>query len=176
MVKGSQRSPGWWKRWRSLAPLLLGAMMVFSIPESGRAGGFAVTHGRPSWYGSLDQPKRSRSEAPRTIRLGDRGGQRSPAEENWDRYQSLSPEERARLRERYRQWESLPPEKQQDLRRRMDRFKELPPDERELLRKRHEQWQELPPQERQSIRDQLKRWNQLSPEEQERLRQQFRRP
>jgi hypothetical protein len=176
MVKGSYRSPSWWKPRCCLAPLLLGVMIVFSIPESGQAGGLAGRHGRPVWYGSLHQPKNSPSQAPRTIRLGGREGQRSQAEQNWDRYESLSPEERARLRERYRQWESLPPEKQQDLRRRMDRFKGLPPDDRELLKKRHEQWQELPPQDRQSIREQLRRWNQLSPEEQERLRQQFRRP
>lgn len=176
MVKGGHRYPGWWKPRHCLASLLLGGMMVFSVPESGQAGGFAGTHGRPPWYGSMDQLKRSPSEALRTIRLSGRGGQRPPAEENWDRYESFSPEEKARLRERYRQWESLPPEKQQDLRRRMDRLKELPPDDRELLRKRHEQWQELPPQERQRIRDNLRRWNELSPEEQERLRRQFRTP
>jgi Protein of unknown function (DUF3106) len=175
MVKGTYESPSWWQPRHCLGPLLLGAMIVFSSPHSGHAGGFAGRHGRLTWYGSPAQAKRPPSDAPRTIQLGGRGGQRSPAAENGDHYDSLSPQERARLRERYRQWESLPPEKQQDLRRRMDRFKELPPDERELLRKRHEQWQELPPQERQSIRDQLRRWNQLSPEEQERLRQQFRR-
>ena len=175
MVKGSYRSPSWWKPRRCLGLLLLGATIIFSIPGSGHAGASAGRHGRTPWYASPKQQKRSSSEAPTMIRLGGPGGQRSPAEENWDRYQSLSPQEKARLGERYRQWESLPPEKQQDLRRRMDRFKELPPDERELLRKRHEQWQELPPQDRQSIRDQLRRWNQLSPEEQERLRQQFRR-
>jgi hypothetical protein len=151
-------------------------MMVFSIPGWGQAGGFAGTHGRPPWYGSMAQRERSPSKAPRTIRLNSQGRQRPPGDGNWNRYESLSPEEKARLRERYRQWESLPPEKQQDLRRRMDRLKELPPGDRELLRKRHEQWQELPPQERQRIRDKLRRWNELSPEEQERLRQRFRRP
>jgi hypothetical protein len=176
MVKGSYRSSGWWKPRRCLAPLLLGAMIVFSVPESGHAGGLVGRHGRPPWYGSLEQPRRSPPEAQRTIRPGGRGWQRSPGEQNWDRYESLSPEERARLGERYQQWESLPPEKQQDLRRRMDRFKELPPGDRELLRKRHDQWQELPPQDRQRIRDQLRRWNQLSPEEQDRLRRQFQRP
>jgi len=175
MVKGAHRSLSWWKPGRCLGPLLLGAIMVFSIPELGRAGGFAGTHRTPPWQASLDQPRSSHSEGRRTIRLSGPGGQGPPAQQNWDRYQSLTPEQKARLGERYRQWESLPPEKQQDLRQRMDRFKELPPDDRELLRKRHEQWQELPPQDRQSIRDQLRRWNQLSPEEQERLRQQFRR-
>lgn len=176
MVKGSHRSLSWWKPRRCLGPLLLGAMVVVSLPEPGHASGVAGKHGRPPWYGSMDQFKRSPAEGLRTIRLSGRGGQRSPAGENWDRYESLSPEEKARLRERYRQWESLPPEKQQDLRRRMDRLKELPPDDRELLRKRHEQWQELPPQERQRLRENLRRWNELSPEERERLRRQFRKP
>jgi hypothetical protein len=176
MVKGSYRSPSWRRLRRCLAPLLLGALIVFSVPASADAGGLVGRHGRRPWYESLNRPKTSPSEAPKTTRLGGRPWQGSPGGQNWDRYDSLSPEDRARLRERYQQWESLPPEKQQDLRRRMDRFKELPPDDRELLRKRHEQWRELPPQDRQRIQDQLRRWNQLSPEEQERLRQQFRHP
>lgn len=176
MVKPGHSSLNWRKLRRCVGPLLLGVMMVVSVPASGDAHGFVGTHGRPPRYESMDQFKKSPAQPRRTIRLSGRGGQRAPAEEKWDRYESLSPEEKARLRDRYRQWESLPPEKQQDLRQRMDRLKELPPDDRELLRKRHEQWRELSPQERQRIRDELRRWNELSPEEQERLRQQFRRP
>ena len=176
MLTGSHRFPSWLKRRRFLAPLVLGVMTFFSTPESGQASRFAGTDSRPPWYGSLDQLNRAASETLRAIRISGRGGQRPPAEENRDRYDNLSPEDKARLRNRYREWESLPPEKQQDMRRRMEKWKELPQEDRELLRRRHEQWQELPPQERQRLREKLDRWNELSPEEQERIRQRFRRP
>jgi hypothetical protein len=176
MVKGSYRFRSRLNRLRFLAPLVLGVITFFSTLESGQASRFAGTQSRPPRYGSLDRLNRAASDTLRAIRISGRGGQRRPAEENWNRYENLSPEDKARLRNRYRQWESLSPEKQQDMRRRMEKWKELPQEDRELLRRRHEQWQELSPQERQGLREKLNRWNDLSPEEQERIRQRFRRP
>jgi len=91
-------------------------------------------------------------------------------------YESLSPEEKARIKNRSKKWESLPPEKRRELERRMNQWKALPPEEKDLMRKRHQQWQELPPGERDRIREKLNRWDSLTPQEQDEIRNKFKRP
>jgi hypothetical protein len=89
-------------------------------------------------------------------------------------YDTLSPEEKARMKRRFREWKSLPPEKQELLRRRMKRWKQLPPEDRSLYERRFEQWQRLSPEERKRIRERLKKWNGLPREEKEKIRRRFR--
>jgi hypothetical protein len=91
-------------------------------------------------------------------------------------YESLSPEDKARMKNRSKKWESLPPEKRRELERRMNQWKALPPEEKDLMRKRHQQWQELPPGERDRIREKLNRWESLTPQEQDEIRKKFKRP
>lgn len=103
-------------------------------------------------------------------------GKPSPRGSDRGAYETLSPEERDRLKGRSRKWEDLPPEKRHELERRMERWQQMSPEERELIRKRHRQWQELPPGERERIRERLDRWDSLTPQEQEEIRRKFKRP
>ena len=91
-------------------------------------------------------------------------------------YESLSPEEKARIKSRSKRWENLPPEKRQELERRMNQWKQMSPEEKDLMRKRHQQWQELSPGDRERIREELKRWDSLTPQEQDDIRRKFKRP
>lgn len=91
-------------------------------------------------------------------------------------YESLSPDEKARIRNRSKKYESLPPEKRRELERRMDQWRELPPEDKDLMRKRHQQWQKLPSGERDRIREKLNRWDSLTPQEQDEIRRKFKRP
>lgn len=78
--------------------------------------------------------------------------ERTEEEANWQRWQRLSPEERARLKERYEEYQKLPPEERERLRRNFERFRSLPPEEKEHLRKRYRFWQSLPPEEKRFLR------------------------
>ena len=94
-------------------------------------------------------------------------------QQNWKRYQGLSPDDKAGLREKERRWQSLPPEERQEMRRRMERYRELPPQDQERYQKRYQQWHSLPPEDRNQIRDRLRNWDSLSPQEQQEIRQRF---
>ncbi len=82
---------------------------------------------------------------------------------NWNTYQGLSPDDKARLRDKSRKWQSLPPEEKQEMRQRMERYRELPPQDQERYQKRYQQWQSLPPEDRNRIRDRLRHWDNLLP-------------
>jgi hypothetical protein len=78
--------------------------------------------------------------------------ERTEEETDWQRWQRLSPKERARLKERYEEYQKLPPEERERLHRNFERFRSLPPEEKERLRKRYRFWQSLPPEEKCSLR------------------------
>ena len=92
---------------------------------------------------------------------------------NWNTYQRLSPDEKARLRDKSRKWQSLPPEEKQEMRKRMERYRELPPQDQERYQKRYRQWESLSPEDRNRIRDRLRNWDSLSPQEREDVLQRF---
>lgn len=104
--------------------------------------------------------------------------ERTEEEANWQRWQRLSPKERARLKERYEDYQKLPTEERERLRRNFERFRSLPPEEKEHLRKRYRFWRSLPPEERRSLRrHQRGREGPSSSEDRERLdKRQFRGP
>ena len=91
-------------------------------------------------------------------------------------YQSLPPEEKARLKGRFREWQSLPQERKRTLRHRMEKWKQLPPEKREHFQQWFQQWKELSPEERGVIRKKLEKWDILPPDEQEKVRRRFYRP
>ncbi|MEW5948894.1 MAG: DUF3106 domain-containing protein [Thermodesulfobacteriota bacterium] len=88
--------------------------------------------------------------------------ERTEGEANWQRWQRLSPEERARLKERYGEYQKLPTEEKERLRRNFERFRSLSPEEKERLRERHRLWQSLPPEEKRSLR-RHRRWQEGRP-------------
>lgn len=74
----------------------------------------------------------------------------------------------------YQDWESLTPEQKERLRQRWQYYRSLPPREQQLLRNRYEELKRLPPEEQRLIRERIKRWEELTPEEQEFIRRKFR--
>lgn len=71
-----------------------------------------------------------------------------------ERFQSLSPEEKAHIQQRMERYQSLSPEEQEKLRNARERFQDLPPERRQELRQR---WRDLSPEERKAMREQLKK-------------------
>lgn len=61
------------------------------------------------------------------------------------RYESLSPEERARLRERRELFKSLPPEERERIERAREKYRNLPPERREELK---DKWRNMSPEQR----------------------------
>ena len=88
----------------------------------------------------------------------------------WD---SLSPQEKKKLRKRYKEWQSLSPEEKEKIRRRMKRLNKMSPRERKAYRQLHKKWRHLPPDERQQLQQELDNWENLSPQKQEAIRRQF---
>lgn len=89
-------------------------------------------------------------------------------------FESLSPEEKSRLKKKYEEWQSLPPEEKERLRRRMNQWQRMPRQDRELYERRYRQWQKLSPAERGKLREKFEQWDDLSPEEREKIRKRFR--
>lgn len=152
---------------KSLASALFAWLMVlvFLLPSSGWAKA-----GRES----------GRSVSPMTVGESRKSNtvisRRKGPSSNESSYESLSPEEKAKLQDRSKKWENLPPEKRRELERRMNQWKALPPDQKDLMKKRHQQWRDLPPGEQDEIRKKLNRWDSLSPQEQDEIRKKFKRP
>jgi len=106
-------------------------------------------------------------------------------QERLERWRSMSPEERDRIRERYLRWKELSPEKQERILERNRRWRELPEEQRSYLKDRRELLKDAGPEEREVVdkffarmrslphksRHHLKRkiwgWRSLSPEERE---------
>jgi hypothetical protein len=168
------------RRWRTVAPLAL-ALLLFCFTAAwaksngyaGRAATLEESFGEkfrsPGWKTFERRYKKRVLITKRRSK-----GRSSQNNELWKRkggeYDTLSPEEKARMDRRFREWKSLPPEKQELLRRRMRRWKELPPEDRSLYERRFDQWQRLSPEERERIREELKKWNGLPQEEKEKIR------
>lgn len=172
-------------RWSAFpAGLALGAFLLLSFPAPAESYGRGETRhaGRhrkihPTCIAShweAFQGADGTHELPRLALKKKRSrGQREDGGGNWEDFQNLTPEEKARIRQKQREWESLPPERREMLRRRMEQLKQLPLQDRELFRRRFNQWQELSPQERRGIRNNLDKWDRLSPREQEKIRRKF---
>ncbi len=145
-------------RVKSIFPILLGLLLVFSVPGWSRP------------YGNSNDQKSVRERTPSYER-------QRPARK--DRPQQTTARNRSsygnnqRLRNKAQQWDKLPPQKQDELRHRMDRFKSMPPEERNLYKKRFDQMQQLPPDQQKEIRNKLRRMDRLSPAEKEEIRRKF---
>jgi len=62
-----------------------------------------------------------------------------------ERYDSLSPEQRERIRKRRELFNSLPPEERQRIERAREKFRNLPPERRQELK---EKWRKMSPEQR----------------------------
>lgn len=104
---------------------------------------------------ALAEERLDNAPSPRApIERGTPSGKPSP--EMRDRWQNMSPEERAERRKAMREhWDKMPPEERSEMRRKMkEHWMKMPPEEREARRKAmREHWEKMSPEER----DQFKR-------------------
>ncbi len=90
--------------------------------------------------------------------------------EKIERWRSMTPEERGRIREQYRTWKSLPPDQRERILERRRKWRELPEDRRRSLMQRREIYRNAPPAERRAIEDLVTRWRQMPPERRHSMR------
>ena len=69
------------------------------------------------------------------------------------RYESLSPDEQARLRDRMHEWASLAPEERKQAREKYKKLKNVKPQQRESLRQNWEDYRALPDKEKQRLKE-----------------------
>ncbi len=94
----------------------------------------------------------------------------SKSDKKWE---SLSPEEKKKLRKKYEEWQSLSPEEKEKIRRRMKRLNKMSPQERKTYQQLHRKWRHLPPEDRKQLQKELNNWENLSPQQQEEIRRRF---
>jgi hypothetical protein len=88
-----------------------------------------------------------------------------------EKWKSLSPRERERLREKHQTLKKMSPEERRRLKENLNRFKNLPPEKQEKLRENWQRIKDLPLEERRVIFNNYRKWQSLSPQEKQRLRQ-----
>jgi len=90
--------------------------------------------------------------------------------EKLDRWRSMTPEERERLRERYLRWKTLPPERRKQILERRQRWSRLPEEQRRFLMQRREIYRNAGQEEKRAIEKLFRRWRQLPPERRQAMR------
>jgi Protein of unknown function (DUF3106) len=90
--------------------------------------------------------------------------------EKLDRWRSMTPEERERLRKRYLRWKSLPPERRKQILERRQRWSKLPEEQRRFLMQRREIYRNAGEEEKRAIKKLFRRWRQLPPERRQAMR------
>lgn len=124
----------------------------------------------------------ARPDLPERLRVA-QAGKVTP--EKLERWRSMSPENKERIRERYRHWKTLSPERRERilehrrrwgklpekekryLRQRREVFRNAQPEDRQAIRKFFRGWKHLPPDRRGSLRRNVEKWRDLSVEERE---------
>lgn len=84
-------------------------------------------------------------------------------QENFRRWQELSPERREELKHRFEQLKSMSADQRRRFLEMAQRFRSLAPLERDKLRKRFELYRSLPPEHQEIIRKFVKRWVVMPP-------------
>ena len=87
-----------------------------------------------------------------------------------ERWRSMSPDERERIRERYREWKKLSPQRKERILDTRRRWEKLPEKEKRYLRQRREIYRNASPEEREAIRKFFRDWKKLPPEQRRALR------
>lgn len=83
--------------------------------------------------------------------VADRNTQSRP-QKNYQEWNSLSPEEKAKMRQRMQQLKKMPPRDRQQFDHIFDKWRQIPPEEQRRIQQNLEKWDTLPEQEKQSIR------------------------
>ena len=140
-----------------------------------------------SWPGTAvaDVPARAAGAAAAESIAPDRPQGEPLSPERLERWRTMSPEERERVRERYRRWKELSPEQRERIKERNRRWRELPEEQRRYLKDRRELFSDagpedrgvvrkffalmrsLPPEARSAARQKIWEWRSLPPGERE---------
>src|SRR3989304_2937316 len=157
--RGRLMSPGYRKRW-----ILTGAwaicLAVMTIPW-----GLAVADNREGAGSGQRDEVSSREE----VRRVGQAGEVTP--EKLERWRTMTPEEREKVRERYRRWKELPPERKERILERRKSWRELPEGQRHFLMKRREVYRTAGPEEKRTIEEFVRHFRQLPPEQRHAMRQ-----
>lgn len=150
---------------RCLKRLALAAM--FAVAIGGTAFGAIRNSGDDLACRATDAIGIGRLPFETPLYLSQNKGRPNPA------FDSMPPEERARMQRQYKEWQSLPPDQRDAMRRRMDEWNRMPPQDRDRYQQRYQQWQQLSPEERRGLENNLQRWDNLSPQERDSIRRRF---
>jgi hypothetical protein len=97
-----------------------------------------------------------------------RSGEVTP--EKLERWRTMTPEERERIRRRYHRWKELPPERRERILERRKRWRELPEEQRRFLMQRREVYRSAPPEQQRAIEKLFRYWRGLPPERRHAMR------
>ncbi len=153
----------------SLLPLPPGVAHGGNLPAISRAGSFpAARLGVLEREGTAPGPGSGIVPGPGRLRVA-QAGKVTP--EKLERWRSMPPEKKERIREKYRHWKKLPPERRERILERGRKWGKLPEKEKRYLKQRREVYRNAPPEERQAIRKFFRGWKSLPPERRGVLRQ-----
>ena len=76
---------------------------------------------------------------------------------NRKRWESLTPEQKERVREAYKKFKALPPERQQKVRQNYQRWRSFSPERRQRIRRNIQRWRSMSPERRARVRERLQR-------------------
>jgi len=90
--------------------------------------------------------------------------------EKLERWRSMPPEKKERIRKSYRWWKDLPPERRERILEHERRWGNLPGQQKRFLRQRREIYRNAQPEERRAIKKFFRSWRELSHERRHALR------
>lgn len=90
--------------------------------------------------------------------------------ENLERWRSMTPEEREKIRRRYHRWKDLSPERRERILERRKRWRALTEEQRRSLMQRREIYRSAPPEEKRVIEKLFHYWRGLPPERRHAMR------
>ena len=139
--------------------------ILLSLPGTAFAqGGEQVLSREPGLFpGEADVLARAAGEEAAESIAPDRPRGEPVSPERLERWRSMSPEERERIRERYRRWKELPPEERERIKERHRRWRELPEEQRRYLKDRRELMKDAGPEDRVVVRKFFDRMHSLPP-------------
>ena len=129
-------------RFATLIVLALAAVPVFAAPPCAPAA--ATAQPMPSWE-QLTPAQRDLLIAPMRDRWNANPDARGFLWQHAQRWQQMTPEQRAHAHKGFRRWEQMPPEKREAMRALFHRMRDMSPEQRKALR---EQWRSMTPEQR----------------------------
>jgi hypothetical protein len=152
----------------AVLPLGQAAASDADLRPGGRAGWVPpARHGGPDRVGAAPREREEGSGWKDDLPMA-RPGEVTP--EKLERWRTMTPEERERIRRRYHRWKELPPEQRERILERRKRWRELPEEQRRALRKRREAYRNALPEERRAIEKFFRQMRQLPPEQRHAMR------